>query len=67
MNPHILEITFKLFLQRKKFSSKEIEGYQAEILNIGGPILTPHIHKLFNSVVKQGFPTPWNQSLIIYI
>ena len=45
--------------------SKYIEGYQAEILKIGGLFLIPHIHKLFNLVVKQGFPTPWTQSLII--
>ena len=32
--------------------AKDIEGYQAEILKIGGPILIPHIHKLFNQVVK---------------
>ena len=37
--------------------SKDIEGYQAEILKIGGPVLIPHIHKLFNLVVKHRFPT----------
>jgi hypothetical protein len=31
-----------------KGKSKAIEGYQDEILKIGGPILIPHIHKLFN-------------------
>jgi hypothetical protein len=35
---------------------KDIEGYQAEIFKIGGPILIPHIHKLFNLAVKHGFP-----------
>jgi hypothetical protein len=34
---------------------------------IGGPILIPHIHKIFNLVVKQGFPKPWTQSLIVPI
>ena len=83
MNPRIPEITFKPFLQRNKFSqlkdinfgvkhlengkSKDIEGYQAEILKIGGPILIPHIHKLFNLVVNQVLPTPWTQILIIPI
>jgi hypothetical protein len=38
--------------------AKDIEGYQAEIFKIGGPILIPHIHKLFNLAVKQGFPKP---------
>jgi hypothetical protein len=28
--------------------AKYIEGYQAEIFKIGGPILIPHIHKIFN-------------------
>ena len=46
---------------------KDIEGYQAEILKIGGLVLIPHIHKLFNQAVKQGFPKPWTQSLIIPI
>ena len=47
--------------------AKDIEGYQTEILKIGGHVLIPHIHKLFNLAVKKGFPTPWTQSLIIPI
>jgi len=47
--------------------TKDTEGYQAEILNIGGPVLIPHIYKLFNQAVKQGFPKPWTESLIIPI
>ena len=39
--------------------AKEIKGYQIEILKIGGLVLNPHIHKLFNQAVKQGFPKPW--------
>ena len=38
--------------------AKDIEGYQAEIFKIGGSILIPHIHKLFNLAVKHGFPKP---------
>ena len=38
---------------------KDIEVYQVEILKIGGPVLIPHIHKLFNQAVKKGFPKPW--------
>ena len=30
-------------------------------------MLIPHIHKLFNLAVKQGFPKPWMQSLIVPI
>jgi hypothetical protein len=44
--------------------AKDIEGYQAEIFKIGGPILIHNIHKLFNLAVKQGFPKPWMQSLM---
>ena len=47
--------------------AKEIEGYQAEIFKIGGSILIPHIHKLFNLAVKQGFSKPWTQRLIVPI
>ena len=47
--------------------SKYLEGYQVEKLKIGGHVLIPHIHKLFNLEVKQGFPKPWTQSLIIPI
>jgi hypothetical protein len=32
--------------------AKDIEGYRAEIFKIGGPILIPHIHKLFKLGVK---------------
>ena len=46
---------------------KDIEGYQAETLKIGGSIIICHIHKLFNLAVKQGFPKPWMQSLIVPI
>ena len=83
MNFQMALITLKSCSQWKKFShqktqifgfkrlangkSKDIEFYQEEILKIGGPVLNPHIHKLFNQAVKQGFPKPWTQSLIIPI
>jgi hypothetical protein len=38
--------------------AKDIKGYQAEFFKIRGPILIPHIHKIFNLAVKQGFPKP---------
>ena len=47
--------------------AKDIEGYQEKSLKIGGHVLIPHIHKLFNQAVKQGFPKPWIESLIIPI
>jgi len=46
---------------------EDIKGYQDEIFKIGGPILIPHIHKLFNLAVKQGFPKPRTQSLNVPI
>ena len=36
--------------------AKGIEGYQAEILKIGGSVLILHIPKLFNLTVTQRFP-----------
>ena len=46
---------------------KHIEGCQEEILKIGGPLLILHIHKIFVQAIKQEFPTPWTQILIIPI
>jgi hypothetical protein len=37
---------------------KDVEGYQDEILQTGGPIMIPCIHKLFNLVVNEGFLKP---------
>ena len=39
--------------------AKDIEGYQEKTLKIGVCVLIPHIHKLFNLAVKQGFPISW--------
>jgi hypothetical protein len=47
--------------------AKDIEGYQDENFKIRGPILIPHIHKLFNLAVKHGFPKPWTQIFIVPI
>ena len=47
--------------------AKDIEGYQAEIFKIGGSILIPQIHKLFNLAYKEGFPKPSTQILIVPI
>ena len=38
--------------QLAKGKAKNIEGYQVEILKIGGPILILYNHKLFNLVFK---------------
>ena len=50
-----IEFWVKRFTNDK---AKDIEVYQAEIFKIRGPILIPHIHKLFNLAVNQGFPKP---------
>jgi hypothetical protein len=34
--------------------ANDIEGYPTKIFKIGGHILIPHIHKLFNLVGQQG-------------
>ena len=47
--------------------AKDIQGYQVENFKIGGPILIPHIHKLFNLATLQGFPKPWTEGLIVTI
>jgi hypothetical protein len=47
--------------------AKDIEGYQDEMFKIRGPILIPHIHKLFTFAVKEGFPKLWMQNLIVPI
>ena len=59
-----IEFGFKWLANGK---AKDIEGYKDEILKIEGPILIPHIHKLFNLIVKKGFPKPWKKSLIVPI
>ena len=38
-----------------------------KVLMIDKSVLIPNIHKLFILLAKQGFPNPWNQSLIIPI
>jgi hypothetical protein len=47
--------------------AKDNNGYQAQFFKIGGKILIPHIHNLFNLAVKKGFPKPWVQSLFVPI
>jgi len=44
-----LKFGVKWFANRK---SKDIKEYQDEILKIGGPILIPHIDKIFNLAFK---------------
>ena len=47
--------------------AKDNEGCQEKILKFLGYILIPHMHKILNIVLKQGFPKTWNRSLIVPI
>lgn len=47
--------------------AKNIKGYQDENFKMGGLLVIPHMHKLFNLKVKQGFDKPWTYSLIVSI
>ena len=46
---HDIEFGVKQLANAK---AKDVEGYQDGIFKIGGSVLIPHIHKLFNLVVK---------------
>ena len=41
--------------------------YKGKILKIGYPFLIHHIHKIFNVVVKYGFPKSYTQNLIVLV
>jgi hypothetical protein len=47
-----------------KWKGNDIERCQLEILKFGGYIFIPHIHKLFNIVIKERFSKHWTKSLI---
>ena len=48
-------------------SHQKLNNYYIKNLNIGELFLILHIHKLFNLTIKQDFPKPWTQSLIVPI
>jgi len=47
--------------------AKDIESYQAKTFKMGVLVLIPHVDKLFELLVKQGFVKPWKQSLTVYL
>jgi len=47
--------------------TKEIESYQAYILELGSLIMVLHIKHIFNATVKQGFLKTWIEILIVLI
>jgi hypothetical protein len=49
INVEDIKLRVKPLSKRK---TKAIEGYQNEILKIGGPILIPQIHNLFNLSIQ---------------
>lgn len=44
---------------------KDLVELQEEYLKWGLKILAPHITKIFNNIIQQGFPTDWTTSLEI--
>jgi len=48
-------------------TTRDIEGYQAEIFKMARLVLIPHVYKLHSLAVKQDFLKPWTQSLIVPI
>ena len=57
-----MEIGIKKLKTRKK---KDLVELQAEYLKWGRNTLAPHIRKIFNNIIQQGFPRDWTTSLAI--
>jgi hypothetical protein len=45
--------------------AKDLDELQVEYLKWGLKILSPHITKIFNNIIQQGFPTDWTTSMAI--
>jgi hypothetical protein len=45
--------------------AKDLDELQVEYLKWGLKILSPHITKIFNNIIQQGFPTDWKTSMAI--
>ena len=45
--------------------AKDLVELQAEYLKWGSKTLVPHITRIFNNIIQQGFPTYWTTSLAI--
>jgi hypothetical protein len=45
--------------------TKDLVELQAEYLKWGSKTLAPHIMKIFNNIIQQGFPIDWTTSLAI--
>jgi hypothetical protein len=45
--------------------AKDLVERQVEYLKWGSKTLAPHIMKIFNNIIQQGFPTDWTTSLAI--
>jgi hypothetical protein len=72
--PPLFNTSTKLFIVKeievgiKKLGvgkAKELVELQAEYLKWGSKTLAPHIMKIFNNIIQQGFPTDWTASLVI--
>ena len=49
----------------KTRKAKDLVELQAEYLKWGMSALAPHIMKIFNNIIQQGFPRDWRTSLAI--
>jgi hypothetical protein len=72
--PPLVNIDTKLFMVKevemgiKRLGigkAKDLDELQAEYLKWGSKILSPHITKIFNNIIQQGFPTDWTTSMAI--
>ena len=45
--------------------AKDLVELQAHYLNWGSKNLVPHIMRIFNNIIEQGFPTNWTTSLAL--
>lgn len=73
-SPLVIKSRTKLFTSdnikegiKKLVESKaqDIDGLQVEYLRWGMEILTPHIKRIFNGVIQNGFPANWTTSIVI--
>ena len=74
LNPPLVNTATKLFTVQevevgiKKLGAgkaKDLVELQAEYLKWGLKTLVPHITRIFNNIIQQGFPTDWTTSLAI--
>ena len=72
--PPLVNIDTKLFTEQEvemgikrlgAGKAKDLDELQVEYLKWGLKFLSPHITKIFNNIIQQGFPTDWTTSMAI--